>query len=293
MSGKKGKSKSKSTGRKKKKAARKQDKLPPIPSSEAIEGSMFNFFGGGNTGAVAKAQDIMYEAWDSSTKKKRLELARKALEVSPDCADAYVMIAEESVKSVEEAIELFQKGVEAGERALGKKTFKEDIGYFWGLLETRPYMRAKAGLALALWRFDEREKAVAQYWDMLRLNPDDNQGIRDLLMPCLIEMGLDADAEKLFKKYEDDGMAVWMYSRALLDFRKNGDSPEARNSLKAALEENKHVPEYILRRKKRPQDLPDFYGFGDENEAILYAYGNREAWLGTPGALDWLAANVS
>ncbi|MFZ1984652.1 MAG: bacterial transcriptional activator domain-containing protein, partial [Desulfatitalea sp.] len=144
--------------------------------------------------------------------------------------------------SLEQAIDLYTKGVGAGERAIGLQTFQEDVGHFWRLLETRPYMRARAGLAGCLWAAGRRDEAVAHYQDLLRLNPNDNQGIRDLLMPCLIELGRDKDAEKLFKQFKDDGMATWMYSRVLLDFRKRGDSPTADASLKAALAENKYVP---------------------------------------------------
>jgi tetratricopeptide (TPR) repeat protein len=153
-------------------------------------------------------------------------------------------------------------------------------------------MRARAGLAQCLWEAGQREEAVEHYWELLRLNPNDNQGIRDLLMPCLIELGRDEDAERLFKQYEKDGMAVWMYSRALLDFRRHGDSPVAQKSLKAALEQNRHVPSYLLRRKKMPESLPGYYSFGDENEAVVYALGNEAAWRTTPGALEWLAANT-
>jgi hypothetical protein len=71
----------------------------------------------------------------------------------------------------------------------------------------------------------------------------------------------------------------------LLDFRKHGDSQTASRSLKAALDENKHVPAYILVRKKIPRTLPSYYGFGDDNEAVLYAYGNMAAWKATPGSL--------
>ena len=83
-----------------------------------------------------------------------------------------------------------------------------------------------------------------------------------------------------------------MYSRALLDFRKHGDSTIADKSLKAAIDENKHVPSYLLGRKKMPRSLPGHYGFGDDNEAVLYAHGNRAGWKATPGALEWLAAKV-
>ena len=264
-----------------------------VATPQSIE-SLFTGFGGGRKGrsSLDEAQEIMYDAWEATSRKRAVELARKALLVSADCADACVFLAEATAKTPQEAIDLYRQGIEAGERALGKKAFKNDVGHFWGLLETRPYMRARAGLAQRLWEAGQREDAVDHYWDLLRLNPNDNQGLRDLLMPCLIELNRDKDAEKLYKQYEDDGMAVWNYSRALLDFRKHGESPTADKSLRAALEKNKHVPLYLLGRKKVPGSLPGHYGMGDDNEAVLYASANRAAWRSTPGALEWLAAKV-
>ncbi|MFV2073219.1 MAG: tetratricopeptide repeat protein [Thermoanaerobaculales bacterium] len=264
------------------------------PSLQSMEGLLAGIggMGRGRRSAVDEAQEIMYDAWEAPTRQRAVALAKKALEVSPDCADAYNLLAEETAISLEEVLDLYRKGVKAGERALGKKAFKEHVGHFWGFLETRPYMRARAGLAQSLWEAGQREEAVEHYRDLLRLNPNDNQGIRDFLMSCLIELGHDEEAEKLFQQYEEDGMADWMYSRALLDFRKHGDSPAADTSLKDALDENKHVPSYLLGRKKMPRSLPDHYGFGDDNEAVLYARGNRVAWKTSPGALEWLTAKV-
>jgi len=286
----------------KKKPGKKKAKQGPsdsasvehLPSLRSMEGLLAGIGSRDRSkrSAVDEAQEIMYDAWEAPTRQRAVALAKKALTISADCADAYNLLAEQSAESLEEVLALYRKGVEAGERALGKKAFKEDVGYFWGLLETRPYMRARAGLAQSLWEAGQREEAVEHYWDLLRLNPNDNQGIRDLLMPCLIELDRDKDAEKLFRQFEEDGMAVWMYSRALLDFREHGDSPAAGKSLKAALGENKHVPSYLLGRKKMPRTLPGHYGFGDDNEAVLYAHGNRAAWKATPGAMEWLAVRV-
>jgi hypothetical protein len=58
--------------------------------------------------------------------------------ISPLCADAYSILAEEA-RSVEEARDLYARGVEAGELALGRKGSKQYAGHFWGYLETRPY----------------------------------------------------------------------------------------------------------------------------------------------------------
>src|SRR3989304_1218443 len=100
------------------------------------------------------------------------------------------------------------------------------------------------------------------------------------------------EAEALFTQYKDDAMASWAYSGALLDFRKSGDSPAAREALAAAVGNNKHVPAYLLGHRKVPGSLPPYHGVGDDSEAIVYVHGNRSAWKATSGALEWLAAQV-
>lgn len=267
--------------------------LPPLPDPISFEGMLSDMFGDTEEETpLKKAQDMIYDAWEIATPKRRIELARKALEVSMDCADAYVLLAEEAATSPSEALDFYRQGVEAGERVLGKEAFEEDVGDFWGILETRPYMRARAGLAQCLWEVGQREEAVEHYIDMLRLNPNDNQGIRDLLMPCLIELGQDKDAESLFKKYKEDIMATWAYSQALLEFRRSGDSAEANKALAAAIRNNRHIPAYLLGRKKMPNFLPEYCSHGDVNEAVFYVHGNRATWQATPGALDWLTAHT-
>lgn len=95
--------------------------------------------------------------------RKRVKLAEKALEVSEDCAYAYVLLAEETAEDVEEAKDLYEAGTRAGERALGEEAFAEDAGSFWGILETRPYMRVREGLAHCLWEMGRREEAIEHY----------------------------------------------------------------------------------------------------------------------------------
>src|SRR5215204_998734 len=136
-----------------------------------------------------QAQDKMYEAWGARGRKARVRLAREALDISPDCADAYVLLAEETARTPDEALKLYEEGVRAGERALGPEAFAEDAGNFWGVLETRPYMRARAGVAECLWEMGEAARAVEHYQELLRLNPGDNQGNRHPLARLLLQRG--------------------------------------------------------------------------------------------------------
>jgi tetratricopeptide (TPR) repeat protein len=263
----------------------------PPDDTRALEGMLVTLGGGYPRDAAEetlfRAQDLMYEAFDA-VGQRRVELARAALAISSDCADAYLLLAEETASSVEEARELLEQGVAAGERALGPEPFAEDVGYFWGLLETRPYMRARAALAETLWALGQRDIAVEHQRDLLRLNPNDNQGVRDLQVQWLLQLGRYEDLDELFATYEDDHSAVFGYTRALAAFRRHGDSPAARQLLADAREQNPHVPDYLSGRKRLPARLPDFVGFGDVNEAVVYAADAKELWASVTGALDWL-----
>jgi tetratricopeptide (TPR) repeat protein len=242
---------------------------------------------------LEQAQDLMYRAWETAAPKRRVELARQALAVSGDCADAYVLLAEEAARTPQEAKELFEAGVQAGERALGAEAFVEGVGHFWGIIETRPYMRAREGLAAVLWFLGRRSEAIAHYQEMLRLNPNDNQGVRYALANHLLEVGDDRRLASLLEQYEGDAMAAWAYTRVLLAYRQTGDSPGAAARLREARRQNPFVPPYLLGEKRLPRRLPDYVGFGDESEAIAYVAEAGHLWAQQAGALDWLRRNDS
>lgn len=235
-----------------------------------------------------EAQKLVYKAWDAPVRQRSVQLARRAIEVSPDCADAYVLLAE-LASTINEAIDLYRQGVKAGERALGKKCFREDVGYFWGLLETRPYMRAMNGLAGVLWAVGDAKEAITIWREMLRLNPGDNQGVRYELLACLMELMRNEEAGALLQQFEGDYMADWAYGEALLAFRLEGATEEAGRKLAFALKKNAYVPAYLIGKKKISKRLPDYVSPGEESEAVSTASAFQVSWAKTPGALEWLA----
>ena len=183
-----------------------------------------------------------------------------------------------------------QKGVEAGRRALGSTFFEDDenTGHFWGILETRPFMRSLAGYGTTLWELGRRDEALAQYQELLRLNPGDNQGIRYLLLDLLLEMDRIDDAGALLKEYPDEWSADWAYTEALLAFRKSGSNRQSKAALKRALKVNQHVPDYLTGKKRVPLERSPYITMGGEDEAIQYAAAHLNYWRKTPGAVAWL-----
>lgn len=176
----------------------------------------------------------------------------------------------------------------AGERELGKQIFEEDAGHFWLIHETRPYMRARCGLARMLELAERHDEAIAHYRDLLRLNPNDNQGIRYLLLRALIVAGRDGEAWEFANESPTEIMAAWLYPKALLAFRCEGTSLESDRLLREAIGRNRFVPDYLLGRRKTLRQLPGYVGMGDETEAAAFVLEFGLVWHKTPGAAEWL-----
>jgi tetratricopeptide (TPR) repeat protein len=293
----------KKAARPKKKAAKRS--VRPRPRSggglrpfdpRTMEGLMRSFLGdlaGGPAPETPldRARALADLALEEPDPKQSAKLAAQALEISPDCADAYIVLAE-MAPNRKEALELYQQAVAAAERALGPEVFRDDVGHFWGLIETRPYMRARERLAHTLWTLGRREEAADHLRDMLRLNPNDNQGLRYILSSWLLNFDRDDELAGLIERYDEDAAATWAYARVLLAFRR-GDEAGARKLLQQARKVNKHVPAYLTGERPLPADRPDWYSLGGKEEAILYAADHLSAWKSTPGAVTWLRGTLS
>jgi tetratricopeptide (TPR) repeat protein len=269
--------------------------VPALPDRRAMERFLAALGDGRDSDdPTAKAQDVMYEAWERTTTRSRIALAHKALSISPLCADAYVLLAEEAARSVEEARDYYARGIEAGELALGPNDFAEYEGQFWGFLETRPYMRAKAGLASTLLRLGDVDGAIGHFRDMLRLNPNDNQGIRYLLAGCLLRRGDDGALKELLAAYEDEGSAFWLYTRALLAYREGGENNERATALaQEAWAANEHVPAILAGTKPLMPSESGYITLGGPDEATEYVAECGPAWHRTPGAVAWLTKTIA
>ena len=234
-----------------------------------------------------KAQDLIFEAWEWGGKGRGLKWAYEALETSPFCADALNYLASRS-SYTEEQLFLYRRAVQVGEAALGELFFKKNSGHFWDLIETRPYMRALFGLADCLWKTGRKDEAIKNYWELLRLNPGDNQGIRYVLGFRLLEENRPDELDKLFKEHDSqqENSCFMLYNKALHLFRK-GDS-EAERVLQQAIKSNDHVYSYLSGEESVPFRLPASYSPGACSEAEIYAAETKQAWNKAPGALAWV-----
>ena len=233
------------------------------------------------------AQDLAYDASEEPDRARRNALARHALAHSPLCADAWLELSKLRNLAPGTRREYLTRAVCAGRLAIGEHRFVEDKGDFWLILETRPYMRARHALAEDLWFSGSHDEAIGHLREMLELNPNDNQGLRYILLTWLMWTGDDEAARSLLNEHHEEISTFLEFTRVLFAFKENGDSEAARQAAARAILSNRHVGRYLADPKSRCA-LSDFYSPGQESEAAWYAQELGFAWLRTPGSIEWL-----
>ena len=238
--------------------------------------------------AVAKARALLDSdaVYDGDT-LLRVAAAYRALVISPFCADAYLELAYLLQLELQEEKRLLRMAMAAAERALGPEVFKEDRGNFWGIMDTRPYMRARVQLADLAREEGDFRTAAAEYQDLIELSSNDNLGCRYSLLACLLHLG---DREALlgvFARFPEDSPHM-LYTRALDAFQHQGPGSKAAVDLaRQGMKANKHVPKVLSMYDGYKYEL-DSYAVGQETEAMAYSDLYGDLWEATHGAIAWL-----
>ncbi|MEH7108064.1 SEC-C metal-binding domain-containing protein [Bacillus sp. JJ1764] len=232
-----------------------------------------------------QAQSLIFEALQAHG-QRRYQLAQEALELNPQCVDGYVILAENADDLLDASL-MFREGMHIGQQALGKEFFEENKGSFWGLVETRPFMRAKFHYADSLYMLGMLDQAIGEFEELLELNPMDNLGVRDTLFVAYVSNKVLKKAHHLLEQYEGS-MNCESYDKLLLELLENGFTVKAKSLLKEAKKENQYVIPYLSGKKKLPKQMPDYHGFGDENQAIIYFDSTFHLWQEIEGLQKWL-----
>ena len=166
----------------------------------------------------------------------------------------------------------------------------------WAVEANRPALRLLAhGMNCADWddggEDDFKTACVRLY---LRLNRNDNHGLRTEFVNRLLVLQQNAEALRLADAYPNDMFAETTYGRVLALYRM-GRSEDAEAALGKALE---HLPlpaDYLLvDHPTKPKEDPEARGglvIGSPQQAWLYRREMRREWLATEGAMDWLKAH--
>ena len=240
--------------------------------------------------AADKVADAIEAAWDARTDAARAKAARHVLALDADALDGYVILAQSIALDAERLALLFE-AVRRGRRQWAEAIKRPSRHDFWMDFETRPFMRALHLLALCLWKTGERDLAVHEAEALLRLNPNDNQGIRELLLVWYAERGEWAALRKLLKRYRNDAGTGFACACWLSAFQA-GEPTEP--LLDAVLDANPHVPilladpDAVIVEEEEEYTIPGLVAMGSVAEAAGYVAFARAAWIALPGAIDRL-----
>ncbi len=173
---------------------------------------------------LPRTADNYLELAESVTaKKKKLEYLSKALELEPDNLDVSRMIAELNAKKPEELLVAFSSLLEKGNSLMEQGGYLRDgMGDFWGILETRPYMRLRHSYFELLVQCGMMGKAVGEAEEMLKLCDSDNLGVRYELMHLYAYFENEDAALALHKKYDECEESQMLLPLAVLYYKKAG-----------------------------------------------------------------------
>lgn len=217
-----------------------------------------------------EAYDLLDMSQEADSLEEALKYANEAYKVCPECFDALIRLAcleENPLKR----LKMLNKGLTLEENKLKKEEFfkDENIGHFYGIFETRPYIRGlriKAGFLLEDGKI-RQAKAVCE--EVLRLNEYDNTGARYLLMAIHAYLENEEELLKLYKKFPEEHLEVLFPLFAL--YYKLGDNKKAGQYLDRINKSNKHFIEFFKDGLKKDTKIPrGYYSIGDISEINMY-----------------------
>ncbi len=236
------------------KKAKPSSKLKPLleEAKRVLDGALLLEAEAVIDDSAYEAREHFFSAINAQRDDAILRRLIKAVRTDPNCADALTSLLGWVLPEAKDEERLpYSQGIEkAAARGLGgDKFFKETSGYFWGVIETRPFMRAKHALGKAYYELGQLVLAAQHLGAMLELNPNDNQGIRYELLPVFLELKELQQASALLKRYADDASAMWAWGR-VLQMQLEGKEAVAKKALLEARKANSHAEKYLNGNKK-------------------------------------------
>lgn len=208
--------------------------------------------------APETADDYLDLAEQAASKKKCIEYLRKALELEPDNVDAQLQLIVHTMEhKVDEQLPALQKLMETAAKQLEPDGyFKEDVGAFWEILETRPYMRVCYTYFDALISCGIMHRAIDEGQRLLELCENDNLGVRYQLMHLYAYMEDEMHALALHKQFDSYEETQMLLPLAVLYYKLN-QFDKAEDYIKRLSAVNKDAKKFL--RAAAQDRLEDYF----------------------------------
>ena len=239
------------------------------------------------------SDDFMELAEDAGNEASALKYARKALQLDADNLDAERMIAEITAADELDLLKKLESAIKHGTELMEREGYMaDDIGHFWGITATRPYMRLRQEYMETLKDCGMTRRAIAECEEMLRLCENDNLGVRYTLMHLYALMEEEQPALELHKKYDGHEETQMLLPLSMLYF-KQGQWEKAGDYLKRLSKANKDTKKFFraLKNDTLDQYIDQMQEYGYRpfsiEELITELMENPEVFRSAPGYFRW------
>jgi tetratricopeptide (TPR) repeat protein len=159
----------------------------------------------------------------------------------------------------------------------------------WAILENRPYLSLLLERAMLFETLIGEKESIPLYEEILKLNPNDNQGVRSMLATLYLRVGRPTKVIELASQYPDDSQAELAMGQILALLMLN-DSKKAITIVKKNLPYLIHlIKELFLKSHKLPKNYrPGYITLGGKDEAYFYWMAQGELWYNLPHAMEFL-----
>jgi tetratricopeptide (TPR) repeat protein len=234
------------------------------------------------------ADDIFDEGmehWWDGDRRSALKVFRRALEIDPRHADAHnhLGIASLDARKLKVAEQHFRAAIDGGER----RVERDGAHVPWGMIENRPYLRALANLALVLAEQRRWPEALAIHKQMLRLNPDDNQGVRWLIGVEHLRVGDDRGAIEAFRKCAGEEVSC-AFGLALARLRAFGPTADIGEPLLTGMAANRYMAPMLLGEPWERLDAFHGTNMAEPEWAADVVGAQADLWHAVPRGADLL-----
>lgn len=233
-------------------------------------------------------------AYEAETLEETLKYAKIALKLDKDLVDAELVIAEITAKGFHDLLKKYEQMIKKTEKRLKEEGFFEEdcVGHFWGILETRPYMRLRYHHMEGLISMGRYHQAIKNCEELLELCPGDNMGVRYRLISLYAFLEDEMNAMRLFKRYNKEE-SLTMHLPISVLYYKLGDEKKAKNYLGKAAQQNPHVIKTIKKfyknsgRTSFTTQNEGSYVLGSKEEVEIEMEDSLFLYMSTPGFGEW------
>lgn len=223
-----------------------------------------------------------------------LMTAKALLDNNPFHFDAAVMLSKDAFEGNQTRT---AKNILEFSVLKGREIFPPEFSFSadhlpWGFVDNRPFLRLLFKYAMLVEAIDGTQKAIPLYEELIALNPNDNQGVRDILATAYLKTNHLLDLLELDKKYPKDlmpGLSVG----TILALYKLGRLDETRTRIKKSEKYFSHIFREILKiTHPKPELMEDRVLVGGDDEAWFYWESQGTLWMSTRGAIEFLKKEI-